>query len=318
MGAVAAGGAVLAGGGSEGLGGALMGAGSLASSIMGGGGGTSMADMQKEASQMYFTPDFINTMNTMLQKAQDNAIAQSTTYTNEGVQQQQQSLQNANNALSSYLAQGIQQSQQASQQGFNLSQALQAPYAQAGYNALDAYQDSLGLSRPQMGSAALSANLTQAANQSQAIQALQQQYGTTPPVLGSAPVAPDINADLNNVTAQQIQDAISQDIIKNNPNQAVNTYTYKGPGGTVQLGGNTGPEMSQTYLNSNPAIYNAQKQSLADQVYQQQLTQYNQQQQAYQAQQQLVNNYNSTLQGINFNPQAASIAAAYNQGLFSK
>jgi len=45
------------------------------------------------------------------------------------------------------------QSEQQQREGFQTAQALQAPQRLATYQALDAYQDLLGLSRPTMGSA---------------------------------------------------------------------------------------------------------------------------------------------------------------------
>ncbi len=52
------------------------------------------------------------------------------------------------------LIQNYGQAQQQLQNSGNMANIYNAPYQQAGYSALDAYMDSLGLARPEMGSGA--------------------------------------------------------------------------------------------------------------------------------------------------------------------
>jgi len=58
-----------------------------------------------------------------------------------------------------------QQANQAQMGGYNMAQAVQAPQRFAGYQALDAYQDTLGLARPEVGSYQLANSLEQTAKQ---------------------------------------------------------------------------------------------------------------------------------------------------------
>lgn len=88
--------------------------------------------------------DWANAANARLQEA-----------LNQGIQYSEKYAQQAANALQAY----DQKSQQQLQQGFKQAQALNAPQRLASYNALDAYQDMLGLARPTMGSFQLASAL---------------------------------------------------------------------------------------------------------------------------------------------------------------
>lgn len=101
--------------------------------------------------------DWANTANNYLTSALNQGIAQSEKYNNAAI-----------DASKAY--QG--QSNQAMAQGFDMAQALNAPQRLAGYQALDAYQDSLGLSRPNVGSFQLASALE---NQARGDQNLPQQ-----------------------------------------------------------------------------------------------------------------------------------------------
>jgi hypothetical protein len=82
--------------------------------------------------------DWANQANSYLTSAMQQGIGQSEKYG-----------QAAIDASKAY--QG--QANQALNQGFQMSQALNAPQRMAAYGALDQYQDMLGLARPQGGSA---------------------------------------------------------------------------------------------------------------------------------------------------------------------
>lgn len=92
--------------------------------------------------------DWANTANQYLTSALGQGINASNQYNNAAITA-------ANTAQ--------QQSNQALNQGFDMSQALNAPQRLAGYQALDAYQDSLGLARPQAGSFQLAGAMENAA-----------------------------------------------------------------------------------------------------------------------------------------------------------
>lgn len=81
--------------------------------------------------------DWANTANQYLTSALSQGIAQSEKYG-----------QAAIDASKAYQN----QADQAMTQGYDLAQSLNAPQRMATYQALDAYQDSLGLARPQAGS----------------------------------------------------------------------------------------------------------------------------------------------------------------------
>lgn len=278
--------------------------------------GAALSPSGKAPELTYSTPGFITTMNNMLQGALNNAIGTSTNYTNQAIGQQNQSLNTATNALNTGLSGATQSALQQAQNGFNTSQALQAPYAGAGYGALDAYQDSLGLSRPQMGSQALSSALTNTANVQNQLQNLFSQYGTTPPTApGAAPTGPqDLSYYSQQVTPQQVQQYLAQNT-KQNWNNGVASLQYTGanaPNFAGKSGAMGWNPAQQSELNSVAQNYLAQQAyNQAQQQYQQQLNQYNNQLNTY-------NSYNKALSSINYNPQQAQIAAAYNQGLFSK
>ena len=78
----------------------------------------------------------------------DQANAQLQSALGQGLQYSEKYSQQAVNAMQDY----NQQSNQQVQQGFQQAQALQAPQRLATYNALDAYQGTLGLPTPVGGS----------------------------------------------------------------------------------------------------------------------------------------------------------------------
>ena len=88
--------------------------------------------------------DWANTANNYLTSALNQGIAQSEKYNNAAIDATK-AYQNQANA--------------ASAQGYDMAQALNAPQRLAGYQALDAYQDSLGLARPNVGSFQLASAL---------------------------------------------------------------------------------------------------------------------------------------------------------------
>lgn len=105
--------------------------------------------------------DWANTANQYLTSALNQGISASNQYNQKAIDSQL----NAQN-----------QANQAAAQGYNMSQALTAPQRLATYGALDAYQDTLGLARPTVGSFQLA-------------QALQNQATGNTNLLGQSAVA---------------------------------------------------------------------------------------------------------------------------------
>lgn len=88
--------------------------------------------------------DWANTANSYLTNALNQGIAQSNQYNQAAINSQLTAQNQANKAAA---------------QGYDMAQALNAPQRLAGYQALDAYQDSLGLARPTAGSFQLASAL---------------------------------------------------------------------------------------------------------------------------------------------------------------
>jgi hypothetical protein len=111
--------------------------------MIGGTGGGQPIDISKYLVN-FNAADWANTANQYLTSALNQGIAQSEKYNTAAI-----------DASKAY--QG--QANQAMTQGYDMAQALNAPQRLAGYQALDAYQDSLGLARPQAGSFQLASAL---------------------------------------------------------------------------------------------------------------------------------------------------------------
>ena len=92
--------------------------------------------------------EWANQANAHLQQALNQALPYGEKYTQKAV-----------NAVQDY----SNQAQQNIQQGYQQAQALNAPQHLATYNALDAYQGTLGLATPQGGSFQLAQNMNNAA-----------------------------------------------------------------------------------------------------------------------------------------------------------
>lgn len=111
--------------------------------MIGGSNGQQSIDISKYLVN-FNAADWANTANSYLTSALNQGIAQSEKYNTAAI--------NASNTATT-------QANQAAAQGFDMAQALNAPQRLAGYQALDAYQDSLGLARPSVGSFQLASAL---------------------------------------------------------------------------------------------------------------------------------------------------------------
>lgn len=283
----------------------------------------------------YYTPDFVNQMNSILRNYTNQAINTNTNYTNQAINQQNTSLNNSTNALNNALTNATNAAQSSANQGLQTQSSLLTPMLQTQYNALDAYNQSLGLSTPIGGSYNEVINNQTGTQQAQAINNFLQQYGNTAPTNPTAPNAVGSQQSYTNaVTQQQIQDYINQNI-KNNfytgvgsndpnlksftPGNGGNNYT-----GLYSINGtgpNAGPasvtDTNQGNLFSaiqNSPISGDIQNYLGQQAYRQAQNQYNQQNQQYQNALTNYNNYNTALNNLSYNPTAIQTAAA--NGLF--
>lgn len=111
------------------------------------GGGGTQQDLSRYLIN-FNASDWANQANAHLQNALNQGLNYSEKYSQQAI-----------NALQGY----DQKAQNQIQRGFQQAQALNAPQRLAAYNALDVYQDSLGLSRPVGGSFQLASALQNAA-----------------------------------------------------------------------------------------------------------------------------------------------------------
>lgn len=269
------------------------------------------------------TADLVNQMNHILNTSLNKAIGTSTNYTNQAIGQQNTSLSAATNALNTGLSGATQAAQQNVGQGQQLAQAIQSPYTSGGSSALDAYMDSLGLSRPQQGSQSIANALFQSSQAQPLIKQIQQ--------LGAANGnAPSLSQYQQQVSPEQIQQYINSNIKQvKGPAHGGLAYQYtglapqgmvndpwnlqKGGGGIFSVAGNSNAASQNLFnlINSNPQA----KQQIINQLAQQQYAPAAQQYQQTQQQQLAAL---QAYQNANINPQQLQTAQAYNQGLFSK
>lgn len=126
----------------------------------------------------------IASMNNLLNTSMQQAMAASQAGTDQAAKAQKNYLAAA---MKSYQSMS-KEAQAAVDKGFAQSQALNAPIARAGYNALDLMQDSLGMQRPDQGNYALSQSLDPVANAQR--NALNQQQQKVAQMAGQAGYTP--------------------------------------------------------------------------------------------------------------------------------
>ena len=303
------------------LGGALSGS-ALAGAVSPSSGGTGI-DVQAG----------INKMNKLLQQGLNEALNYTQTNTNKATGFEQTALQNATSALNNAMTSGSSQIQGLLNQGTAQYTAAQSPFAQAGYAANDALMDSLGLSRPTVGSAAMA----QAQSQLASIQPLLQQLQSSASTAGisnpyavnsapTAPIAPQLSSFAGQITPQQIQQYIEGNsrngkVFQNGTNNVMGYYT---PTGTMAYNAQQNqPGFAAAVSRDNTGTQQAVQNYLAQQAYQNAMGTYNNTTMpAYQTQLGNFNNYNQAYQNLqgqlnNMNPQAIQLALAQNRGLLN-
>ena len=229
--------------------------------------------------------DYNKILNTALQQA----IGTSTQYTGQAIDQQNKSLGQSTAITNAANAAANKQVMQTTNQGFNLGQGLLSPQRNAGYNALDAYMQSMGLATPQGGSLA-QANQN-AYTQSKGL--LEQQYdksrfnsvNPTAPTMGDKGTADQY---ISNTTDAQIHDWLNKQYATAS-STGRGGVNFGGTGGTIKVGNKTvslrGPDVQSL---KDSGAYDQVKQLLGNQAYSANASalegQYNQAQQTYNTQ----------------------------------
>lgn len=277
-------------------------------------------------------PQIVNTSNNILNGALGNALNYSSNYTTQAVQAQQGYNTQSVNALNQSLQGATQGAQQNINQGLLSSMATNAPVVQTGYNALDSYEDSLGMARPSMGNAAYASDLQSASQLPALNNQLQQaasQYGVSNPYAAqTVPTAPGAapQVALNTQAAQQ---SLAQYVAAQQQALGVKgAYGRSGnpndlSSGNIVLGNVGGAYMPGVTTNNmnDPAVIQAvaqfqqqQQQAAAMQQYQQQQQQYGQNMANYNGFNQATSQIQNQLNQIN--PQALQVAMGAQQGSF--
>jgi hypothetical protein len=145
---------------------AAMGMSKLGSMAAGGGSSGGGIDVQGGVSQA----------NKILGKSLTSALGYSEKYTNKGVDTQTDYYGKATDFLQQALAAATQQATSNIKSGLSQSIATNAPVVQAGYDAMDRYKDSLGMSRAAMGTGALAQALQSNPDLLSNVQGLQSGY----------------------------------------------------------------------------------------------------------------------------------------------
>jgi hypothetical protein len=107
-------------------------------------------------------PSQFEIVQNLLNSALKDALAMNNEYSGKAISQQQQSLNDAINTLTGYNTQSQKLASSTMNNATKQYQALQSPYAQAGYDATDAYRQSLGMNNIVGGSANYANNSMQA------------------------------------------------------------------------------------------------------------------------------------------------------------
>ena len=305
--------------------------GSVLGGLAGGGGGSSQPDIGSQITQM------VNTQNGILYQYLQKANAEAANYTNTGVKDINSGMTNATNALNAGLTGATTQANNNAQAGLNAYAATIKPYEMAGGNAMDKLSDSLGITRPTVGTFAVQNALQNQAESQRQITAL----GKAPTV-GTAPTAPTAPLTL--------QDYLSMVDTPGNPSsmsyvQSHNVdqgdgrgFLYTGPGGSFTDMSNgtvgtvgaplppgvTGGMSNAQIAAQNAAILASGRQGAAQDMLTAANNQYTKQNTTYQSN---LKSYNSALdayntyqgqygaaQGLISDPTTQSILAAFNSG----
>lgn len=248
-----------------------------------------------------------------MQNAQKDALAYTQNYTNKAIDTQSQYFDKS----ISFLNDALDKALNVSNQQFNVSQALQAPYRNAGYAALDRYMDTLMMPHTTMPSQQLAQILEKDArgqgmmsNLKSGQQSLNQMYDAgNDPMAGAK--APTINDFTGKITDQQMKGYIRDNSITNayepGPGQMQGMiYQGVGSGNGPVLWGDQGPQ--ELFAQGSPypgAIKNELAQPMLNKA-----------QGAYKNQQGLLQDVNQFYNGA-YSDKEQQIARSYNAGLFN-
>lgn len=316
--------------GFEPIGMALAGSGS---SIAGSKLGMAMGGNSKQPDVGAQITKMVNNQNKILNEYLEKALVATGNTTFQAIGEQRQAQKNSSNTLLDYLNKASQQAKLNSMYGLQNSRATLQPTMDAGFTAQDALMDSLGLSRPVVGSGTVQNALLNQALLPQQQDILLGQYGGKAPTLGAAPTAP-VNKAVAPKSVAYYQSTLTPDQVNqfiranSKDRQSTNgTYItdYYGPGSYMRTTGMNGQftpsaslleqarkDAAQGAFNSAQAEYNNQ-----NNIYNQAMNQYKQQQTQYGQQKQVYDTYNTQLNQLSqqyADPMTQSILKAYNQG----
>lgn len=264
--------------------------------------------------------------NSVLQQGLEKALPYTERYTEQAIQAQNQYFDKAITFLNSSLDKAL----NVSTQQFNVSQALQAPYRNAGYAALDRYMDTLMLPHTALPSQQLAAILQKdamsqgaMANVASGAQNLNQIYNAVDPNNPYAsPNAPKIDDFTGKITDAQKQNYVAQNSRPYNAQSSDFMYTgagaYSGPGygsGGADPSGKLQPPGFGSYVVGSPGTVLGDR-GVNDAVAKELAKPYlDEAQRAYQQQQGTLFNANQSFR--QYSPDQQRIALAYNRGLFN-
>lgn len=253
----------------------------------------------------------------ILNAALDRAMGQNQHWTGKGINQLRESLGVATNAFNTSKTDAIKAAQDAAQQGFNLSQQLRAPYGRAGYNALDKWQQSLGLATPTGGSYNLVQNQQLADKLSPLLAELKGNYAAgTAPTLAETVTADTVNIDkagllqnlLSNVPGKIVGSGQGADINQLNQVKALvkhysegNRDIFNNPVNYNTLANPSNKNYKNILLNAMDTQANAYKQHVASQQNAANKAAYDSALNAYNTRSNNINQLNQMLQGVDIN-----------------
>lgn len=207
----------------------------------------------------------------ILNAALDRAMGQNTAYTNKAITQISGGLADTNAAYKEYLQRAITAAQTNAQTGLARSAQLRAPTINTGYNALDAWQKSLGLATPQGGTANLARNYELTNQLAPMLSGLNGKYSVE--ALGAAP---QLSSFASQITPDQlnkyVQENTRYETQKNNKGQEFKHTIYTGAGAT---GGTRGVNWNAANVLNNPGVVNQIRNQLAQSNFDQASSTYN-------------------------------------------
>lgn len=273
----------------------------MASSVAGSALGNSMG-----GGSTGYSNGLASAMNTILSQSLQEGLTNQSNFTGLAIGAQNQAASQSSAALNNSLNAATNAAYNNENTGLAEYMGLNAPYSQAGYNALGSLESSLGLPVPQGGNANLANSLFNSAQ----MQALNNQYGGVQTAPGTVPTAPNLQSDINGVNNNAIYNYLTQ-----NSNMVNGKDIYTGVGANL-YGANPQLQtvLAQGGANPGTALGSQVQSLLGNNTYGSQLSSYNTALQQYQAQMQSFQNYSNAANNIGYNPQEQQTVNQYQNG----